>query len=301
MKHHCFVLLIILFTSCKKDPEVVVDNTIPYYDKTPTVMVENYVNRLYIDLIGREPLDTEMTNDVDFLKVNELKDSARVILINKLQSSTNYIEGDSSYKHAYYHRIYEMIKVRLIEGASKAEINQIKSLLESNAKVDSIIGDMHGYQQKMFKANKLKALLDAEENYENGVIGIRELHAIMINNDVYDEINMNTFNFVNASFDNLLFRYPTQQEFYQSYDMIEYNLSRVLFGNAGQNKDDYINIITSDYGFYEGVIYWTYITLLARYPSDREINLLIGDFMNSENFQKIQEHILSSDEYANFN
>ena len=29
--------------------------------------------------------------------------------------------------------------------------------------------------------------------------------------------------------------------------------------------------------------------------------LLIGDFMNSENFQKIQEHILSSDEYANFN
>ena len=43
---------------------------------------------------------------------------------------------------------------------------------------------------------------------------------------------MNTFNFVNAAFDNLLFRYPTQNEFNNSYFMIEDNqLGRFALSN----------------------------------------------------------------------
>ena len=75
-------------------------------------MLENYVNRLYIDLIGREPLDDEMERDVLYLRDNDVSFGSRDSLILKLQSDTLFIEGDSSYKKAYFHRTYEMLKVR---------------------------------------------------------------------------------------------------------------------------------------------------------------------------------------------
>ena len=242
-----------------------------------------------------------MAQEVHALKNDSLSMISRKILIQKLQLSEDYIEGDSSYKHAYFHRLYEMIKVRLIEGASEAEILQKRGLFLGNAKTDSIIGDSVGMQKKLFMANKLTKLISAENEYMNGDIGIDKVHAICLDNAIYDQINMNTFNFVNASFDDLLFRYPTDQEFYQSFDMIEYNLSRILFNKPGQNKGDYIEILTNSAGFYEGLIRWAFVTLLAREPDDKEISALLFTFTNDKDFQKVQEYIMISDEYANFN
>ena len=111
-------LFLIGLLSCKKDIEIINDNDAPYYGEIPTLLLENYVNRLYIDLLGREPLDVEMENDVQFLRDKDITLESRGDLIIKLQTDTNFIEGDSSYKFAYYHRMYDMIKVRLIEGAS---------------------------------------------------------------------------------------------------------------------------------------------------------------------------------------
>ena len=292
---------LIILVSCNKDPEIISNNDAPYYNEVSTVLIENYVNRLFIDLIGREPLDVEMDQEVLSLKTDSLSEKSRINLIQKLQWNESFIEGDSSYKHAYFHRLYEMIKVRLIEGASKAEILERRSLFLGYAKTDSIIGDSVGMQKNLYKANKLTRLINAEVEYMNGNISIEEVHAHGLDNSIYDEINMNTFNFLNASFDDLLFRYPTEQEFYQCFDMIEYNLSRILFNKPGQNKGDYIDIITNSSGCYEGLIRWVYITLLAREPADSEINTLLYTFTIDKDFQKIQEFIMISDEYANFN
>jgi hypothetical protein len=292
---------LIILVSCNKDPEIISNNDAPYYNEVSTVLIENYVNRLFIDLIGREPLDVEMDQEVLSLKTDSLSEKSRINLIQKLQWNESFIEGDSSYKHAYFHRLYEMIKVRLIEGASKAEIIERRSLFLGYAKTDSIIGDSVGMQKNLYKANKLTRLINAEVEYMNGNISIEEVHAHGLDNSIYDEINMNTFNFLNASFDDLLFRYPTEQEFYQCFDMIEYNLSRILFNKPGQNKGDYIDIITNSSGCYEGLIRWAYITLLAREPADSEINTLLYTFTIDKDFQKIQEFIMISDEYANFN
>ena len=110
----CFLLII----SCKKDVVIIPDNNAPNYSEIPTILLENYVNRLYIDLIGREPLDDEMENDVQFLRDNDVTFESRDSLISKLQFDTTYIPGDISYKNAYFLRLYEMVKVRLIEGVS---------------------------------------------------------------------------------------------------------------------------------------------------------------------------------------
>ena len=123
------VLLYIIFvaitiTSCKKDVVIIPNNNAPIYSEIPTILLENYVNRLYIDLIGREPLDVEMTNDVQFLRDADVTIESRDALLYKLQFDTTFVEGDSSYKFAYFHRIYEMVKVRLLEGVSNAYISQ---------------------------------------------------------------------------------------------------------------------------------------------------------------------------------
>ncbi len=59
-KVFCILFVFLGFLSCKKDIEIIADNDAPYYGELPTLLLENYVNRLYIDLIGREPLDAEM-------------------------------------------------------------------------------------------------------------------------------------------------------------------------------------------------------------------------------------------------
>ena len=195
------VLYIYLFfiglLSCKNDVEIINDNDAPYYGEIPTLLLENYVNRLYIDLLGREPLDAEMENDVQFLRDKDITLESRGELIIKLQSDTSFIEGDSSYKFAYYHRMYDMIKVRLIEGASNNYIGSQLGNHYSAYLVDSVNGNMLDANKKLINYHKLNNVLKSELQYYNGLIEINEMHRRMIFNSVYDNINMNTFNFIN--------------------------------------------------------------------------------------------------------
>ena len=107
------VLCFLLITSCKKDVVIIADNNAPNYSEIPTILLENYVNRLYIDLIGREPLDDEMENDVQFLRDNDVTFESRDSLISKLQFDTTYIAGDISYKKAYFLRLYELSLIHI--------------------------------------------------------------------------------------------------------------------------------------------------------------------------------------------
>jgi hypothetical protein len=134
-----------------------------------------------------------------------------------------------------------------------------------------------------------------------GVIKVKDVCARLLNNEVYDEINMNTFNFLRASFNDLFFRFPTQSEFDNGYDMIEYESPEILFGVSGQNKGDYISIMVNSKEFYEGMIRWLYQTLLVREPTTTEVYNHMTTFYADHDVQKVQNDILQTDEYANFN
>ena len=301
-KSTLFILsfIILVLFSCKKDDVLIGNNDAPYYGGVPTVLVEFYVNRVFIDLIGREPFDEEMENEVAFLRSYDLSMEVRDSLIIKLQTDTTYIPGDSSYKFAYYHRMYEILKVRMLEGASNAEINQYSSNAYQRYVVDSIAGDMLNAYKQLLAFHNLQDVIKSELQYYNGIIGIKEIHRRMIFNGVYDEINMNVFNYINAVFDNLLFRYPTLFEFDESYKMISDNTPQILLGQSGQSKYDFADIVCDSRGFYEGVIQWAYLTLLARVPTSEEVDKLMNKFYYDYDFQYIQRQIMISDEYAHF-
>ena len=288
------------FFACEKETIIIPNNNAPNYDEIPTILLENYVNRLYIDLIGREPLDEEMNLDVQFLRDNNVTIESRDTLISKLQFDTTYVEGDISYKNAYFHRLYEMVKVRMIEGASNAYIENEMGIFLFFYEVDSLAGNLIGAHNNLINYYRLKDIIDSESLFYNNFIDIKEMHRRMLNNAIYDQINMNTFNFVNAAFDNLLFRYPTQNEFNNSYSMIEDEIPQIVLGFSGSNKDDLINIICNSREFYEGIIHWSYLTLLARVPSTIETDFLMNDFYITCDFHKLQRYIMKTDEYAHF-
>mgnify|MGYP001276227826 CR=1 FL=1 len=300
-KNIVYILVVIFFASaCKKEDNIIPNNNVPYYGEIPTLLLENYVNRCYIDLLGREPLDDEMILDVQFLRDNEVTIESRDSFLYKLQFATSYIEGDSSYNKAYFHRFYNLVKVRLIEGASNSYISSENANWLFEYQKDSIAGNMINAYKRLLEYNKLNDILKSENQYRNGVISVVELHRRMIYNSIYDNINMNTFNYINAVFDNLLFRYPTNFEFNECMLMIDDNSTQILMGSSGNCKLDVASIICNSDEFYEGLINWTYITFLGREATTQERDQLMNDLIINSDYQKIQRIILSSDEYAHF-
>ena len=287
-------------SSCKREDNIIPNNNAPYYGEIPTLLLENYVNRCYIDLLGREPLDDEMIEDVQFLRDNEVTVESRDQLLYKLQFDTTFIEGDSSYNQAYFHRFYELVKVRLIEGAANSYINSENANWLFEYEKDSIAGNMINAYKRLLEYNKLNDILKSEKQYRNGVISVSEYHRRMVYNSIYDDINMNTFNYINAIFDNLLFRYPTSYEFNECKLMIDDNSTQILMGASGNCKYDVTTIICNSDEFYEGLVNWSYITFLGREANVQERDELMNNLITFNDYQRIQRIILSSDEYAHF-
>jgi hypothetical protein len=295
-------LLILALTSCKKDEETVFENnTIPDYNEVPTILVQNYVNRLFIDLIGREPVDLEMDNEVGYLEENDLSEAARQTLVDKLMYDETFLAGDSSYNFAYFQRIYDSAKARMIDGASENIILESYNLAFGQAYSDSVNGNFTSYEINKTVYEKLRAVLDSKEELRTQEITIDEMFRRLINNSIYDQINMNSFNFVNASFDDLFYRYPTASEFDNAYQIIDANQAGLLFGQVAQNKAEYVQILTTTTEYHEGMINWAYLSLLSREPSSNEVFTVIGDFQNDLTFSAVQRSILIKDEYAGFN
>lgn len=289
----------LLLVSCKKEEVVVRPNKqAPDYDAVPSVVVRNYVNRLFIDLLGREPVDAEMNAEVSTLNAGSLSVEARTALVNKLMTSTAFVQGDSSYKHAYAQRTYEQFKARFIEGVSDEVIDGFIGNAAQAALNDSLSGNAVGASESNSALQRLLRLKGARMDYREGHINAVEMACRMMFNDVYDEINMNAFNFINASFDNLLFRYPTNAEFDAAYSMVEHNNGAILFGQSAQNKGGYLQILVNSAEGHEGLVRLFFRSYLGREPGAYEAYQLTTAFMADHDLRRMQRTILVGDEYA---
>ncbi len=75
---------IYFFTNCQKEVEIQINgNKTPKYDDVPTIHVENYINRLFIDLLGREPTDTERDSLTKKLKDSQLSTLCRDSIVRR--------------------------------------------------------------------------------------------------------------------------------------------------------------------------------------------------------------------------
>jgi hypothetical protein len=289
-----------IFIGCSEDL-IVIDDNLPYSTfNISDIKIRNYVNRIYIDIIGREPLDAELESVVVQLKEGGLKREAREQLIYMLMTDTTYRENEYSYKAAFVQNLYNHAKVRCLEGVSDEEIQLEISILSFGALQDSLLGKWDNYYDKQNIIRNNQDVLFSREAMYDGLITYHQMYGFMINNSIYDRINMNTFNFIRATFDQLLFRLPTQQEFNECFPMIQYNQAGELFGQSGSNKNDYIQILTESNEMLEGMLIWCYQVLLSRPPSAAEVITLLPDYLITKDIRRVFAQIMVTDEYANF-
>ena len=291
------ILFVFTFDGCKKsDLErevhenlVIGGNDPPNYDGVTTIEVKNYVNRMYIDLVGREPTDTELDIDANSLIAAKFSIASRIAVIDVLLGSSEY-----------YDRFYDIAGGKLLNGADSLDIKrpiQIYTFLKYQADTtgDSVLSYIFGLE-----LDKLNALMNVTNDYKAGNITINQYYAILLNNNIYDDINMGSDNFVVSCFENLYNRYPTVAERDAGVNMVN-GAATAVFLIDGNTKVDFITIVTTVDEFYEGLVLDSYKNLVLRDPTSFEMGSHTDSLVNGTyGYQDMQRKVLITEEYAGF-
>jgi hypothetical protein len=294
------LILLVLF-SCTESTNVRVEpNKLPKYSGVSTIRIENYIQRMFIDLLGREATEFERTSFSLQLKNAALHDSCRHRLVKQLMFDKGFRVGDSSYRHAFSQRIYDISKARFLEGASDPSINQFIGNLDFAIQVARLNGDSIGVYRYVDAKSQYFQVLNSRFQFFIQKKDYRNMCAAMMNNSIYDDINMNSFNYINAVFDNCLMRKPTQNEFDRSYQIIEKNLPAEIFSRWASNKNEYCEAVVQSDAFHEAQIRWFFYVLIQREPTTAEVSALFYPFYATHNIETIIEEIITKDEYAQF-
>lgn len=297
MKYLPLLGLLILSLSCTKKEiireiehtNVVVEgNTPPYYNGVSTLQVQSYINKYYIDLLGREPSDQELINTTNNLQNNGLSLEARTSALINLQSTP-----------VYYRRFYEIYSSAFLGNFNPAQVQGLINFLTQQKQIADQQGDIPTSNFLQQEINKLTALQTVAPDYAQGNIDLNQFFATLVNNAIYDEVNMGTENFVIACFENLFKRLPTDQEKAASINMVDGGSSQVLLMD-GNSKGDFINIMTSVANFYEGLTIEVYRQLLARDPNSVEMAAGILELTNTKDYAALQRKVILTEEYAGF-
>ena len=291
-----FAFLLLLFSCTQKETiyeikheNVVIDqNEPPPFEGVTTLQLQSYVNKLYIDLIGREPLPDELDDATDQLRNAEVAEDAMNDLALALQQSDEY-----------YQRFYEIYSGRLLEGVTLSTIQEQLLVLDFFYQDALQNGDILTAQLLAAEIDKLQDLYDAQADYRSGLIDIREFMSRLVYNSLYDEINMGSENFVLSCFENFFKRYPTVAERQAGVTMVDGFPAQLLLAD-GNSKTDFIDILTNDPEFLQGLAIDIYQQLLARLPDSQEMGEAVLLLSEDADYQALQRQVTATAEYAGF-
>jgi hypothetical protein len=108
---------------------------------------------------------------------------------------------------------------------------------------------------------------------------------------------MGTENFVRATYENFLFRYPTEYELEQAKTMVD-GFNSILFLENGNSKDDFLDIFFDSDDYYESRARDLYNKYLFREPDSEEMVEGAILYKQSDDYKLLQKSILTMDEYV---
>lgn len=292
-----FALAIALFSACteketineiKHDNRIFEDNVPPPFEGVTTVELQNYINKVYIDLIGRQPTPDELDVHTNALKNAELADEAKEALVQEVMADDTYND-----------RLWEIYRNNYLGGITKDDITY-QLFLYSEAYSSALYnGDTLLANYYMYEIDRYDALNKIEEEYKSGTIGMPEAMSRIAYNLVYEEINMGSENFVLACFENFLKRYPTENELGAAVLMVDGFPAQLLLSD-GSSKTDFLSVVTQNTEFLQGLTIDIYRSLLSRLPDSPEMGAATALLQNGSSYQAIQLQVLISAEYAGF-
>ena len=282
MKKLLFLFSVLIISSCTKIEDVIVgDNTLPPDNTIENTTIETYINKLYISTIGREPIESEFTTNFITLREADISQESRELVIDGILN-----------KDEYTGNLFKLECEHLLLGLDTADINL-------NIYVLTGLRDMAQGLELLYFEDALERMLKLQEvlpGLGDGTISNMEMHKRMVNNNMYDEINMGTENFVISMFQSFMQRYPTTSELENGKFMVNDNNSSVFF-IPGNGKEDFINIFIESDEYFTGQTNILFNRYLFRDPTSEESINYSLDYINSQDYKLLQRRILSTNEF----
>ncbi len=264
----------------KKEITVVPGNQAPAELPVTQALRENYINRVYINLVGRKATSGEFQEALDMLGEKATAPSRKELLETLLDLPE------------YPVQLYAIARSDFLEDVDTVEINETYHNLQL-----ALAGASGTYREYLlFELERLAAMKNILPGLRHDSLDVRGMHMRVVNNLYYDNINMGTENFVVATFQNFLFRYPTNEELAQGSNMVD-GISALLFFSNGSSRADFTDIFFSSPGYYEGQVIDLYQRNLFRSPGSTEMAELTTAYMEDGDYEALQINILTSNEY----
>jgi len=285
LKQFLFLAAICLgvLAGCKKEEVLVLDNAAPPDSTISTLILENYVNKCYISLLGREPSDLEEAEAVATLTSGNLNAVSKQQMLDVIISRPEYTD-----------KLVEYNSIRLLTTYDTTEI-QGQIIIFTIALQDPQNAAFYDFIQEAI--DDLNTLLETPADLAAGIIGMQEMHRRLVDNLVYDQINMGSFNFVLSMFNNFLFRDPTVAEQEAGVTMVN-DFVAIMMLETGNSKEDFIEIFLSSDDYYEAQVRELFARYLFRAPNSEEQNYHAVRYRDSNDFGRLQKDILSLDEFV---
>lgn len=274
--------VIVLFISACENEEVIPGNEAPPDQTIEDVTIRNYVNRVYVTVLGREAETTELEGEFNLLRSNNLS----------MQSRLQFL-GDVFAESEYRPHLYDRERLELLNNLDTAEINNQIFVF------NYILGDtsfQYLWEQAEYELARLDSLNAVPNDLAANTLSFENLQRRCIDNYFYDQINMGTENFVVSCFQHFLDRYPTDYELTQSKNMVN-GAPAIVFLQSGQSKTDFMNIFLSSTNYKEGLVLNLYRRFLLRAPTSVEMGNATAAYQLTYDYEQMQKDILATNEY----
>ncbi len=283
-----FFISAVPFSGCKKDPIVVDGNEAPPDNTIETVIKENYVNKLYISLLGRKATTAEFDEGMAVIEKNNFSVADRKELIGAIQGKSEFFDNE-----------FKIACANLVNESDTNEARMWINIFIQSQKSTNKADEKVWLQAEI---DRLLPFISVMNNLRNGSITFVDMDKICVNNNLYDQVNMGTHNFVISMFQNFLFRTPSDTALADGMHMIDYNVGKFpspfLFQQQGYSKNDFISIFFSSDEYFEGRVRAQFKRFLFREPGSEEMGVQTTNYKTSKDFKAVQIYILSTDEYA---
>jgi hypothetical protein len=250
-------------------------------------------------LKGEEPSDVQFTRFINKAGITLI---GRRLEAQELEEMTNALQGFSSDKEKKAHVVHtlmalpefyvnmeEQLREDLLEGISRADLRytylkDFYFLSETRG-----LSVMHPVFQKTF--DQLSALAAIQDGKVDRHVDIKYLKQLLIDNYIYDQINMGIDNFVISTFQHFLQRKPTVSELQQAKWMVS-GQSGVLLQMSGNSKEDYLDILLKSPSHWEAQIVYWYQKIYNQKPEDKIILHFMPLMLEDQSEEKLLASLL---------
>jgi hypothetical protein len=279
-------LSILLLFSCKKGDYNVISNNEPPPDKTvENVYKADYIQRSYLALLGRTPLDSEISTGMALLSKNNANQTDRLAFLQTLFGQAAYKEWQ-----------FAIDNINLMEGSANDQ-GYIDYLKNDYATQLSDPDFAVYYNELNYKTQQINRLDAIYENYLSGVASQAEMHRALIDNDIYYFKNPNVF-LLTRIFKYFFLREPT------NYESDGFNIA---YGNGGIevifllqnviNRDQVLQAIFSSNEYYEGQVRTLFLRYFYREPTSLELEKYVKQYKLDNDYSNLQRTLMITDEF----